>query len=318
MRKYLTLDRLRQLGITVAQLPDADALQLIYDVSASLDGLTGQFFSPELEVHLASGDGSRITHHRELVPILKVNSLSVDVTRNRVNYYRMGDRVFGRNLNSVGQYDLTRFQIASDTKYRLLSILYGSFPIGENNIVMDGVFGYLDDRKTFETTLAVDLAVAATNIQLAETANLSGWIEAGDFVVVEIQAATEGVPALIYMDIVKAVSGVNLTVDAVQAQAGLPIAAGAKVYAFGCFPRPLREVMDALILRAWENDPRNSSGSGGGTGQLLSERVDNYSYQLESKSVMAQRAGGYGLITGDARLDKVLAMFTRPQYVGIV
>jgi len=319
LSKYITLTRLRDvLGITVAQLSDAGALDLISKVSASLDRLTGQFFFPMLEVHLASGDGSRLASHRDLVPILEVTGLSVDVNANRTNYFSAADRVFGRNLNAQNQYDLTRFEISSDLNYRLLSLLRGDFPIGVNNILMTGAFGYLENRKVFETTLKTELAAAATTIELDAVNNATGWIDVGDFVVIEVQAATPGVPALIYVDIVKDIAGTDLTVDAVQSQAGLPIAAGATVRCFGKFPVALVEVMDALILRAWDDDPRNSSGSGGTDDRITSERVDNYSYQLESKSVVASRASGFGLITGSVRLDKVLQGYCRPQYVGFV
>jgi len=314
--KYATLARLRELGISDTHLPDADALIFIRKVSESLNGLTKQFFSPLPEIHKASGKGSRIIHRQDLVPIIDVASLQVDVDNNRSNYYTGAERVFGRNLNAGNHYDLTRFQISPETNYRLLSLLFGEFPRGVQNVVMNGIFGWLEGRKTFEGELNADLDAADAAIDLVDVLNTSGWIEVGDFVVIEIQAATEGVPALTYIDIVQAISGTNLTVDAVEAQPGLPIAAGATVKSYGHFPGPLQEVMDALLLRAWETDPRNPDGGGGIMGRITSERTDNYSWQAEGPSVVASRAGGYGFITGSVRLDKVLAGYCQPPYLG--
>ena len=318
MSKYMTLARLRGLGITVAQLSDALALELIKNVSDSLDALTQQVFSPQLEIHRTDGNKSRLTHHRSLLPILKVFSLNVDVDKNRSNYWDEHRYIFGRNLQN-GSYDLTRYEISSDTKYRLLSLLAGEFPLGVENVLINGVFGFLENRKAFQTELSAELAMGDTVVSVAETSNSTGRIEVGDFVLVEIEAATGEAPALTYVDIVQSISATNLTVDAVQDQAGLPVAVGVKVYSFGAFPGPLVEVMDALLLRAWDDSPWNPNGSGSTDKRLLSEKVDNYSYQLESESVAASRAGGYGLITGSVRLDKVLQQYCRPGgFVGYV
>jgi len=318
--KYMTLTRLRQLGITVAQLADADALLLIQDVSEQLDALTKQFFAPSLEVHPADGDDSRIVNHKSLVPILEVTNLTVDVNKNRTNYFSDADRVFGRNRNAQNRYDLTRYEIVEPTKRRLLSLLLGEFPRGVGNVLMTGAFGFLEKLKVFETTLAVDLDIGNTTVTLTDVSNDSGFIELGDYVVVEMEAASVANPqALVYMDIVQGIAGNVLTVDAVAAQAGLPATSGTKVRSFGAFPPAMNRVMDALLLKAWDMDPRNPNGSGSGSvdDRITSERVDNYSYQLESKSVIYQRAGGYGLITGDVLLDKILSKYCRPAgYIG--
>jgi len=313
--KYLSLAQLRDLGIDASQLPDSKALSLIYKVSDSLDQLTRQFFQPELLIYAASGTNSPVVHHKDLIPILEVEDLSVDYNKTRTNYFDWRTRVFGRNLTVENLLDLTAFELSPDSGFRLLKVLSGNFPIGVGNVIITGAFGWLEDRRKFQTTLASDLSAGDTVVSLTEVINSSGWIDVGDFVVVELASATEDRPALLYVDIVQEISGSDLTVDEVIGGPGLPISAGATVRSFGRFPIALTEVMEALVLRAWEDDPNNPNDDPD-EDRLLSERVDNYSYQYESKSVKYSRFGGLGAITGSVRLDRIIQDYTQPVYVG--
>lgn len=312
--KYLTLARLRDVGITVAMLADALALELIIGVSGSLDDLTAQFFQPELEVHPASGDGCSLVHRRDLVPMLEVSNIEIDYGRCRTGYVGIG-RVFNFKSQPSFNVDISRWEISPATEFRTIDTMAGQFPEGTANVLLTGAFGWLENRKTFETTLANPIALGDTTITLTDVFNTTGWLEKDDFVVVEIQASSKTQPALLYVDIVQALAGNVLTVDAIQGQPGLPIPAGAKVRSFGRFPNALREVMEKLAKNAY--DTIYGGGSTVDPNRVISERVDNYSYSLESTGKSASYSG-YGYITGDTRLDKVLQSFQQPRYIGIV
>jgi len=323
--KYITLTRLRDvLKISATNLPDAEALALIEEISESLNSLTGQFFQPKIEFHPASGKGDRLVHRSDLNPIINLISISVDYDKTFVKP-SVWETMFGiRGRTHV--YDISRVEVTPDSGYRLVSLISGEFPAGSGNVTLNGVFGWLQNRKLFQTELAAELAVDATTITVNEVSNSTGWVEVGDFVTITVTDATASNPARVYNDIIKAIdtSGPNpvLTVDKVQDMAGVfPIASGTTVNVYGRFPRALVEVMDALILRAWEESPLNPSGSGGSgsiTDRLISEKVDNYSYQLESKSVQSSRYGGLGAITGSVRLDQTIRQYSRPPMVGFV
>lgn len=310
--KYLTLARLRDIGITVAMLSDALALELILDVSGSLDDLTAQFFQPELEVHPASGDKCSLVHRRDLVPMLEVTNIEIDYEKCRTGYSGMG-RLFDWKVPPSFNVDISRWEISPATEFRTIDVMSGEFPEGTGNVLLTGAFGWLENRKVFETTLANPISSADTTITLTDVLNTTGWIEKDDFVVVEIQAASKTQPALLYVDIVQDIAGNILTVDEVQGQPGLPIPAGAKVRSFGRFPSALREVMEKLAKNAYDVIYGGSSTID--PNRVISEKVDNYSYQLESMGKSASYSG-YGYITGDTRLDKVLQSFQQPRYVG--
>ena len=315
--KYCTLPGLRAFGFTATMLPDAQALDFIAYVSGVLDSLTHQFFQPELQIYAASGTKSKIVHRGDLVPILEVSDLSVDYHYSDNSYTGL-DRVFGRRMTGDRYLDLTQFQTIPETGHRLLRLMTGEFPQGTANVLINGAFGWLEQRKAFETTLATELKATDTTLTLTEVLNSSGWLEIGDFIVVVLQEAGGSIPALLYVDTIQALDSTakTVTVDEVVTQAGLPIAAGATVRCFGGFPRALKDVFGALAKKLW-NDTYSTDGSDVGD-RLISERVDNYSYQLESVATTAQKLNGLGAITGSTRLDQVLRSYSQGVYVGIV
>ena len=155
--KYTTLARLRNvLKIDVSDLPDAEALGLIGEISESLNSLTGQFFQPKIELYPASGKGDRLVHRSDLNPVLKLIGISVDYDKTFVKN-SVWETMFGIR-GRTHDYDLSRVEVTPDSGYRLVSLISGEFPAGSGNVLLNGVFGWLQDRKSFQTTLAVDLA----------------------------------------------------------------------------------------------------------------------------------------------------------------
>jgi hypothetical protein len=179
---------------------------------------------------------------------------------------------------------------------RYVELARGVFPRRRANVEIDGVFGWLEARPKVETRLAEDLAAGATEATLAGAAGLRPK---------DALLIGERVPLL-----VASIAGAKVTGDPVPASAP----AGTPAVAFGRVPRPVERACLMLAVRSRHGLATDAGARAAVSDRLIEERTDNYMYRLAP----ARETDGDERTTGDLAVDRLLADYVAPPFVGVV
>lgn len=157
---YTTVAALREEGVTPAMASDARLLTLIDRVSTMIDNYTGRFFEPQNRTYRLDGRGRQVQLINDpIISIEHVRILNADpypgITQTlQPDQLIIYNRHLTENLRSPDDRDNPRIEFFyADTRYPgawsnqpLVSSLMNltRFPIGVQNIEVEGVFGYTD------------------------------------------------------------------------------------------------------------------------------------------------------------------------------
>ncbi len=179
---------------------------------------------------------------------------------------------------------------------RYVELVRGSFPRGRANVEIDGVFGWLERRPKVEARIAADLAPGDTEATLDEVAGL----REKDALLIDGH-----VPL-----IVGGLDGAKVTGDPVPT--GAP--AGSPVVTYGRVPRPVERACLMLTVRSRHGLATDAGARAAVSDRIIEERTDNYMYRLAP----SREAEGDERTTGDLAVDRLLADYVAPPYVGVV
>jgi hypothetical protein len=179
---------------------------------------------------------------------------------------------------------------------RYLEVVTGTLPRGRANVEMDAVFGWLEARPKVETSLAADLAAGATEAVLAGAAG----VRPKDALLIG-----DTLPLL-----VASLVGATVTSDPVP----VPAPAGAPVVAYGRVPRPVERACLMLAVRSRHGLATDAGARAAVTDRIIEERTDNYLYRLAPP----QDTSGDERTSGDLAVDRLLADYVAPPFVGVV
>ena len=176
--KYCTLEKFRAItGVSEAKVADnvvQDALKLASD---AISQGTRQIYLPTRELAYSNGRGTSIITHPEKYKIIEVFSMSVDSSRNS-----LGNAI----AESAGVIGLGSSEYLIQTNGFIISVLpratsaqISLFPKGIKNVSIDGVFGWMDPIKSYETETLSEIEENTTEVELGDVTN----VEPGDILV---------------------------------------------------------------------------------------------------------------------------------------
>lgn len=304
--RYTTLQRLRDDGITIAELSDVNAIRLIKFYSEMINKWTGQWFFPIKETINLSGKGRASIWREDLIPILEVDSITIDHSKN----LEKAISVFGNPIQS-GTTVLTSDQFETSTSGgynspdRIIELTTGSalnrfetvgkFPLGARNTAIGGTFGWLDQKDKLSTTISGALSTGDTTIVVADSTNM----EQHDV------ARIGDTDPFIYV----VISAVNLTTDTITfdtVQTIPTISSGAAFVVFGSLPEAIMYSTERLISTF--KDPKDSEDFQESikNTDLISEKMGDYQYMRQ-----VPKYKNFS-ISGIREVDQILSQYTPP------
>ena len=139
---YAMVQDLRDEGFTTTDITDLRALKLIQMASVRIDRLLGRWFGPRYGTMVIDGRSSAAL--RFDVPVIAIGEVRIDTTSVDSTAYR----VYNRHLSGLANPDdredpkIVFYETAQNLPITLWST--SDWPIGAQNIEIDGVWGYTD------------------------------------------------------------------------------------------------------------------------------------------------------------------------------
>lgn len=312
--EYTTLSRIRAEGITSGTLTDAQVRTLIRQFSKLINQVTGQWFWPIESKERLNGKGFPVVTHPYMIPILELRSLE-----------RESSYIYD---SSPSSYDTTQY-VTHDRYIELVG--YNSIEGGLGatykrtsfsktrplNVIADGTWGWLENRPfvsspydtypKLSTTTSASLANGGSSIAVV---NGSGF-RVNDVVIFRTGAAGDTYAG---HAILTAVAGNTLSFDAVNLNT-TTLASGTNVVTYGQVPESVDRACAILVIQYKDALSSSSASSASISSRIISERTDNYSYQLSDD---AAAVSGSGVTTGSVEADKLLSSYCAPPFLGCI
>ena len=306
--EYTTVQRLRDEGLTDAvTYTDAIVRKLIRRFSKLVNRVTAQWFWPlENKVRL-DGPVSNVISSPDLVPILELRGMEfygesstsvVDAAT-----YRIGEREIWLNGRSAVNH--AGFWSTSRTTY----------PPYNLNVVLDGTFGWLENRpyaafdavsKITTTTTALLTSGTSTSVTLASVAGIQ------ERSVLIFRAGAAGSSYAGHAIVTTVTVGTNtVTFDAINLNVAT-LASGANVITYGMVPEPVEDAVVRLVVLYKDKLASAAAAQSSNDASIIEERVDNYHYKYADSVATAVAVS----TTGDIEIDRLLRDYAHPNYVG--
>lgn len=326
--EYTTIKALRDEDITVAELSDARARNLIRYVSQRINTLTSQWFQGQRLRTRVDGRGCSLAHLPDFIPIVKLDKLQVgtiegsefDVTREAYVLQPYSRPRVVELISSV----VSGGGIALALKVPFLvqegGIGGGAFPRTPQAVVLDGVFGWLESLKDVSAiTQGGVLAVPAVPVVPPAEPD-------PPLVEVEVDTVTGfrvGDTLLFPGNMVAIIREViggpppKLRFEAID----FAVPAGTKIENFGRVPLEIQRATILIINRTLRAIGSGSASDADLESRITSESVEGYSYSASAPGASgATRSGGPGAgenTSGDPEADDILSQFVAPDlYLG--
>lgn len=275
---YVTIKELRDEGVEEAQHPDNRVYNRILDASNQINTTTKQIFVPVEESIRLNGNGDKLIHHPQLIPIIKITEA----------YLVASD-------GSEDSLDLTAFEIED----RLILYLNNKFKYGLRNYRFVGVFGWIENTKNVETETTAHILPDDTEIVLDDVSKL----DPGDVLLINgYYFLTHDIN---YTESKALIDKARLKVTQIDS--------GATVKCYGAPPRLIKKVAKQLTILNLPDMSSEQAQDSEEELRLKSEKTDNYSYTY----FKPEESGGLSA-TGDYKIDELLAQFMPPPMIGVV
>lgn len=308
---YTTIARLREEGLTTAQLSDARAIERIKLAGKIVNRVTSQWFVPiEGTERISVSPDSSIAWHPSLIPIIEVRSLKLAdfsgaLTTYTASRYRIDDRLIY----------LSEPRWGTSVEDKIARLEYGDrramFPAGRGHIVVDGTFGWIENRpwsddptsRKVTTTTAAEVSAGDTTIELTSVAN----IRARDILILRNGDApsTFGTRAIV-SSVVD--SPASVTVDSIEMVPGATLPAGSNVITYGQVPEDVEMATVYIVAMLRYGIATSNAQQSSVQGRMLSEQTDAYAYRLESTGIRSMSDNS----TGSLEADRLLSQFHPP------
>jgi len=286
LREYTTIAALRAEGLTSTECPDAKVKYLIRLMSAVVDKMTNQWFSP-VEAAFRFDGGDKLIRMYNSVKILELTNPVTVIHQNPLD----------EDSEIEEEFESGDYAIAE----RFIKKTYGKWPKGVRNIIVRGVFGWLEQaRDKVETTLTTALV---TNAVEAVVTDVTGFVIRD---LVQFYDDVNMVQAII-TDI--DYTNKKLKFDSVWSIPTLAI--GSKARTWGAVPVGIERIVQMLVMKY---RAKLSEGQGGAlAGRIKSEDTDNYSYSLFDNA-----ADVISDVTGDPLFDGLIDEYTDPTICEVI
>ncbi len=275
--RYTTVSKIREEGIDKTELPDVRARKLISSFSDRINRWTAQWFYPVKETVVVDGRNLAGIWRPDKMPILEVNSLTVDV---------LGSNPSQGTVVPAEDFEITtppafdapgilielrvtggfvRF-INSVRHIRFPSI--GNFPRGPRNIEIIGSFGWISQKTKVSTTITAGLATDATQIAVGDTSkfNIGDAVRIGDsdpFVYFIVDTIDDAGKLLKFDDI---------------GRIPATISSGAAVVTYGEVPEGIQEACQRLVIAFRHKKGSEEFRDALDASSLTGEKIGDYSY----------------------------------------
>lgn len=298
---YVTVPEVRAQGIldTTADpefgIDDGPLRDHILTMSHWINRLTDQWFLPvRLKQPTQSGRDS-VARFPNMIPILELFRLRLE-------------------REGLVSFDYPRQSFQVKSRYALMVTRHTRLPDYPNWIVMDGVFGWMQNAFSHvRTTLTTDVTPGLGAISVADASK----IRVGDAILVGDNPEPNAFHTIV--EAVDTGSGV-ITYDPELTFRDPEIKAGAKVVRYGQVPSLIKRatllmLRDRIPYKIGEID--TFMDPFGKSTRLNSESVEGYSYSMTPAPAQNGHAGG-SWTTGNVEVDDILQQFSRPTlYIGM-
>ncbi len=316
IRQYATVATFRSItGVTEENEPDISndmIRQGIVRASEHIDKATGETFLPKKETVHIDGRGENLLYHPSIYPILDITSISINndkslssigvfalsggtETLNADTYERTSDHQFVKLLGSNG----------------LSLCTISAFPRGAQNIILDGLFGWMEPEKEYTTMLTTEIKHDSTSLKL----NSVDYVEVGDILVFgDMDGGSNDI--LHWVEVITVdYTTKNITFEAIGRKPGIPLRPFTT--AVSCFGRvPFGIVHGTAILAKNRMIPGLVGENFVGNEGIKSMRTDAFFW---SRFTSQEQGGGATFsLTGDQYADSLIDGYMRPPYIGSV
>jgi hypothetical protein len=287
---YCTIKMLRDEGLTVTELPDSRARDLIRLAGRMINRITDQWFAPVVGRFKVDGRGTPFAHLDNLIPIPLLNTVETG-------------GVGGEDFEVVDADDYVH-----ERGKRIVEMIGATarFPRTPLGVTLDGAFAWLEDLKDVTTAVTAPVASGATDVPVASTTGF----RVGDQVIF-------GNEAVMVSEIP---SPILLKFDPLE----FAIASGATARTLGRTPLEIRRacilIVNDRLAKISEDDAAIIEQDI--QSRIVSESIEGYSYSLAAPSdekKAGTESGGGQNTSGNAAADDLLSGFVTPVlYLGYV
>lgn len=275
--RYTTVSRIRAEGVDSTELSDTRAQRLISSFSDRINRWTAQWFYPVKETVVVDGRGLPAVWRPDKMPILEVNSLTVDVLGSSPS---QGTVVPGEDfeITTPPAFDapgiLIELRVTGGFVRFINNVRFlrfptvGNFPRGPRNIEIIGSFGWIVLKTKVSTTLSANLVTDATQITVSDVSkfNVGDAVRVGD----------NDPFAYFIVDTIDDPGNI-LKFDKIGR---LPdtISSGAVVVTYGEVPEGIQEACLRLVLAFKGNKGSEEFKDALDSSSLTGEKIGDYSY----------------------------------------
>lgn len=297
--EYLTIKQLRDEDITVVELPDARAKQLIKYYSSRINTLTNQWFQPNRLRTRVDGRNCALAHLPNFIPILVLDKLQVGVPDGQEFDVQSDSYVLQPNSNPLvlpRVVELIGPSVGGGVPL-VLRVPFlvqeggvrNGFPRTPQAVVLDGVFGWIEDKKAVTTDVIGLLTAPAGSPATVEIPVLStAGFRRGDTLVFP------GNYVAILRDILTTPN--RLVIE----EPDFTISMADKIEDFGRVPLQIQRAMMLLINRFMSLISVETTAEATMEALIKSESVEGYSYSRDSLTPeQEKKLGGPG--SGDRK-----------------
>ena len=142
---YISISDVRDEGFTVAMVEDAAVARGITKACAVIDRWTKQWFEPRVRTFKLDGKGQRLL--RFPVPLIAMTSITIDDNVIDLESFRVYNRHLTQGLLAPDDRTDSRIEwndVYPYTSYRTYRLSEGTFAKGQQNITIEGIFGYTE------------------------------------------------------------------------------------------------------------------------------------------------------------------------------
>ena len=283
--------------------------RLIREHGRKLDRLLGGHFNHMAHSAAAlDGKGTSLVSRTDMLPFIKVNGITIGSAPSYPAppqwHLWPGDGDVSnppRAIEAFGGPASPRYGVSQRTLNRYV------FPRGGGNIVVDGVWGWLDRTGCpddgVSTSLVDELTPTSTSMTLADASDVDSM---------QVLQVTHPDSGRSINRIASSIDGSVITIDPYDGVSRFSFPAGSVVTTYGRVPDGIADLMAWFMFNANEMlVDRESNGSQRPVDSIKRERTDDYEIEFFGPAQLAAMGRGSGM-TGNAVIDQLLADFCAP------
>jgi hypothetical protein len=258
--------------------------ELVRKSSELVNMLTQQIFNPMSAVKYLNGKGDDMVAEVQAFPIIKINSLQ----------------------NKAGQEytDLDLDYIELTAGDRIIVNTQGDFNEGVRNVVLDAIFGWLEDRREIVTTTEGAINSSTEEVAVEDASEL----QSGDvFVIGKHTFFIYGFGA---NNVIKFDKNPEIVEE---------IDAGATIEVFGRVPKPIQELTNYLLEQAVLGRKTGTTSTATQTDQQIKReetvdyKIEFFENKTESSTVEVSETS-----LSDPVMDSIVRKYSKPPFVGVI